>query len=78
VIGPSDTVEDVLRLITDRAALLRAFGDAASVNHQEPPDERALSGLADAAGEMQGWARSIHDALDADALGTEIGRRRVR
>jgi heme oxygenase len=73
VIGPDHTVEDVLRLITDRAAFLKHLGDSAAINHDVAPDARAFSGLADACGELEEWARAIHEALDVDALGTEIG-----
>jgi hypothetical protein len=73
VIGPDHTVENVLRLITDRAAFLKHFGDAAAVNHDVALDARAFSGLADACGELEEWARAIHDVLDVDALGAAIG-----
>lgn len=76
MIGPDHTVEDVLRLITDRAAFLQHFGDSAAINHDVAPDARAFSGLADACGELEAWARAIHDALDVEALSTEIGNRR--
>lgn len=78
MIGRDYTVEDVLRLITDRAALLKHFGDSAAINHDVAPDARAFSGLADACGELEEWARAIHDALDVEALGVQIGSKRRR
>jgi hypothetical protein len=78
MLTPEYTVEDVLRLIIDRAAFLKHFGDSAAINHDVAPDARAFSGLADACEEVQDWARAIHDALDVDALGTAIGSNKHR
>lgn len=78
MISAEHTVEDVLRLITDRAAFLRHFGNSAAVNHDEVPDARTFSGLADAAAEIEEWARVIHDALDVAWLGAQIGSGRNR
>jgi hypothetical protein len=78
MISAEHTVEDVLRLITDRAAFLRHFGNSAAVNHDEAPDARTYSGLADAAAEIEAWARAIHDALDIAGLGVEIGSNQNR
>ena len=53
VIGPDHSGEDMLRLIQDRAAFLKHFGDSAAINHDFAPDARAFSGLADACEEVQ-------------------------
>ena len=78
MIGPEFTCEDLLRLIIDRAAFLKHFGDSAAMNTDVVPDRRAFSGLADCCEELESWTRAIHDALDADALGTKIGAGRKR
>lgn len=72
------TVEEVLHRIEDTARFLQAFGESAAVNHEAPLDAHALSGLADAAGQIASWSRAIFDALDVDALGTEIGSKQHR
>jgi hypothetical protein len=72
-LSPDHTVEDVLRLITDRAAFLRYFGNSAAVNHEVVPDARAFSGLADACEDIEAWARAIHAALDVGALSVPLG-----
>jgi hypothetical protein len=78
MLTPQHTVEDVLRLITDRAAFLKHFGNSAAVNHDEAPDARTFSGLAGAAAEIEEWARAIYDALDVAGLGVEIGSNQNR
>jgi heme oxygenase len=78
MLTPQHTVEDVLRLITDRAAFLKHFSESAAVNHNVAPDARAFSGLADACEELEEWARAIYHALDVAALGAQIGRNQHR
>lgn len=80
MISPQHTVEELLLLIGDRAALLRHFAEcaAAAISREASPDARVFSGLGDACADIEGWARAAHDALDVTALATEIGSGRNR
>jgi hypothetical protein len=66
------TVEQVLHLIEDRAALLHHFAECAAVNRDAASDSRALSGFAEAAGEIVTWSHAISEALDVTTLAREV------
>lgn len=66
------TVEDGLRAIAGRAALLSALAQAA--NDQSALDESAWNGLEDVCEEIVRVAEQIRRALSARALGEELGR----
>lgn len=65
------TVEDLLRELADRAAMLRYTCDSGAVN-PNPPDEAVLSGLADAAAEMEAKIRAARRSLSNQALSIEV------
>jgi len=71
LLTPQHTVEEAIRSIEDRAAMLRFFAD--SIQTASVPDPAFFSGLGDAVGEIEAIARAVRRALDVDALGTEIG-----
>jgi hypothetical protein len=70
------TVEEVLREVADSAAMLRYALDSGALNDAEPPDQAALSGLADAARQLHERATAARRALSADALSTPVRLRR--
>jgi hypothetical protein len=65
------TVEEGLKRVEDRAAMLRFFAD--SIRDVDiAPDPAVFSGLGDAAREIEDTVRAARRALDVDALGTEF------
>lgn len=70
LLTPQHTVEEAIRSIEDRAAMLRLFAD--SIHTDSVADPAFFSGLADAVGEIEAIAQAVRRALDVDALGTEI------
>jgi hypothetical protein len=68
---PVLVVEEVLRELESKAAMLRYLNDSAALN-PELPDAAALSGIADVCGEIQRWARSTRGSLSVEALGTAV------
>lgn len=65
------TIEETLRELEHRAALLRHFGASASAS-PVAPDTSALSGLADAAGELEARIRAVRRLLPAGAREIEM------
>jgi hypothetical protein len=65
------TVEDVLRRVTDQAALLRFVADAAAAS-REAPTPSALSGLADLCDDLETSVRAVRDVLSVEALCIEL------
>ncbi len=63
------TVEEVLRRVEDRAAMLRHHADNAG---DEPIDRRALSGIADCCEEIEEDIAAVKRTLSVDVLGEEI------
>jgi len=61
------TVEEMLRRVEERAAMLRFFADGTTTSI-EPPSARAWSGLADVCEEIESAARNVRKSLDAGAL----------
>jgi hypothetical protein len=71
---PNLTVEEALRQIEDRAAMLRFLAD--SIRRVDVlPEPAFFSGLADALGEMETIARTARRSLDVQALDTQLKRR---
>jgi hypothetical protein len=69
---PEHVVEEALRAIEDRAAMLRFFSD--SIRQIDVVPERAFfSGLADSLGEIEAIARAVRQVLDVGALGMQLG-----
>lgn len=56
------SAEEVLRRIEDRAAMLRYWADAGA-RHETPPPADALSGLADALGDIGALVAAMRAAL---------------
>jgi hypothetical protein len=71
------TVEEALRRLVDRAAMLRfLFDGVAATEGREVPEPEVFSGLADACGEIERLARAMRRALDGEALDVELKRER--
>jgi hypothetical protein len=69
------TVEEALRQLVDRAAMLRFFADsAAATNGGETPAPEVFSGIADTCGEIERITRAIRRALSGEALDAELKR----
>jgi hypothetical protein len=66
------TIEDVLRQVEDKAALLRHFANSSSLAEEDAPDPATLSGLGDACEEIEIRVRTIRKKLDAESLGIEV------
>ena len=77
MISAEHTVEEALRSVEDRAAMLRFLADSVQ-QIDVAPDPAFFSGLGDSLGEIEAIARAVRHALDVDALGTEIGSDRHR
>ena len=60
-------VEEALKQMEDQAAMVRALADLASRNG-DPLSSAALSGMADACGQVEGLARDTRTSLSPDAL----------
>ena len=74
---PEHVVEEALRAVEDRAAMLRFFSD--SIQQIDVVPERSFfSGLADSLGEIEAIARAVRHVLDVDALGVGIGSNQNR
>ncbi len=69
------TVEEALRQVEDKAALIR-FGADGAAGSQEPPGPAVLSGLRDVCGEIEELVRTTRESLNVEALATEPTRRR--
>jgi hypothetical protein len=67
-------VEEALRTLEDKAAMLRFLADSAAASNQSVPEPRTFSGIADACGEIERLARSGRRSLNVEALGTELKR----
>lgn len=61
-------VEEALRVIHEKAALLRYLSDTASHGAEAAPDSAVLSGLGTVCGEIERLTRRVKLALDANAL----------
>jgi hypothetical protein len=70
------TIEEVLRMLVDKAAALRFFADAAATNNFAVPDPSVFSGMADICGDIERFARDVRDSLSVEALSGEIWKRK--
>jgi hypothetical protein len=61
--------------IRDKAALLEYMADCAAES-QRIAETHVFDGLGDICGEIASLAERVKDALDVDALGTELRSRR--
>ena len=61
------TIEDCLREIRERAALVRYLSSSATIN-SEIPDAAVLGGMSDVCDDIETLARSVVDALPIDTL----------
>ena len=68
---PNLTIEEGLRQVEDRAAMLRFFADGIG-GSDRVPDQAVFSGLADVLGQIEDIARSARRSLDADALSKDL------
>lgn len=74
---PNLTVEEALRRVEDRAAMIRFLAD--SIRQVDiVPEPAFFSGLADTLGEIERIARTARRSLDVGALGTEMKPSRDR
>jgi hypothetical protein len=72
---PAMNVEEALRTLEDKAAMLRFLADAAAASKiQSVPEPRTVSGIADACGEIERLARGTRRALEVQARGVELKR----
>jgi hypothetical protein len=65
------TVEEGLRQVEDRAAMLRFFADG-MVRVDSVPDPAMFSGLGDVLAQIEDIVRSARLSLDAQALSTDL------
>ncbi len=65
------TIEDALREIQHKAAMLRYLADAASIN-PEQPDPAVLSGLAFVCDDIRLTAARMARSMSVEALSEEI------
>lgn len=72
LLTPEHTIEEALRTIEDRAAMLRFFSDAIR-QVDVAPEPAFFSGLGDSLGEIEAIARAVRQVLDAGALCVELG-----
>ncbi len=77
LLTPQHTVEEAIRSIEDRAAMLRFFADSMR-QVDAVPDPAFFSGLGDSLGEIQAIAHTVRRALDVNALSTTIGSKQHR
>jgi len=67
------TVEEGLRRLEDRAAMLRFFADAAAASRdQVVPEPSAFSGMADACAAIVTLVRQTRRSLTAEALSADL------
>ena len=66
------TVEEGLKRLEDRAAMLRFLADAAAGTTDHVPEPSVFSGLADTCGEIEALARQTRRSLSNDALSAEL------
>jgi hypothetical protein len=76
-LSPTVTVEEALRRLEDRAALLRYLAESASGNPDRPNDA-VLSGLGDALEDIVEIARAARQTLSVDSLSTELKKTTTR
>lgn len=74
VLEDSASVEDALREVENRSAMLRYFADSAAGNFAGPPEPHVFQGLADTLRVMQVLARRVRMSLDNEALAEELKR----
>jgi hypothetical protein len=67
------TLEEALRQLEDRAALLRYLAASAAIN-PEPPDRAVFAGMGELSADIERMARCARKALDADTLCAELKR----
>jgi hypothetical protein len=68
-------VEEALREVEDRAAMLRFLADSAAVAKTGiVPEPQMFSGIADTCAEIERLARTTRRSLNVEALGTELKR----
>jgi hypothetical protein len=72
LLTPQHTVEEALRSLEDRAAMLRFFSDSTR-QIDVVPEPAFFSGLGDSLGEIEAIARAVRRVLDVHALGIELG-----
>jgi hypothetical protein len=65
------TVEEGLRQVEDRAAMLRFFADG-MVRVDSVPDPAVFSGLGDVLRQIEDIARAARRSLDAEALSKDL------
>src|SRR2546425_11229617 len=71
-------VEEALRRLEARAAMLRFLADSAAAStNGSVPEPAMFSGLADTLEEIQRLACSARRSLGVEALGTELKRQRM-
>jgi hypothetical protein len=71
-------IEQTLRTMRERAALLRYMCDVAAVVDAPAPPRAALSGMGDVCEDIERMAQQVADALDLAALDATLGTRRRR
>jgi hypothetical protein len=64
-------VEQALRTIRERAAVLRFLSDSASQT-SDAPDSAVLSGIGDVCADIERLTRRVTDVLGVEALGLDL------
>lgn len=72
------TVEEGLKRMEDRAAMLRFLTDAAAATTHCVPEPSVFSGFGDTCGELERMARAARQSLPVDPLGVHIRQPRGR
>lgn len=67
------TVEEALRQIRDRAAMLRYLAESVALN-PALPDVAVMNGVGDVCEQIEDTAQLVADALDMHALSIELRR----
>jgi hypothetical protein len=67
------TVEEALRLVIERAAMLQYVMSAVEVVGVVP-DKNVLNGMTDVCSDIEDLATRVSGVLDVSALGTQLGR----
>ena len=69
---PPPNVEQTLRRLQDRAAMLRYFADGSARSTDAAPDPEVFSGLADALDDIAAMAQALRSSLSVEALDTAV------
>jgi hypothetical protein len=69
------TLEEALREIQNRAAILRYLASSAIIN-PETPDPQVLAGIGDVCSDIEGLAASAKDRLGVSVLDIELRQHR--